>query len=169
MKIIFVDIDGVLNNAEYYKNKSLHSHHKENSHFDPRNVTALNRIISSTGVKMVLSSAWRLIRSLEEINELFKEVNLNVEIISVTESLHYKDTFELAPRGLEILKWIRDYHKTLKGGLENYVIIDDEDDILDIQEKHFFQIDDKVGLTEADANEIIEFLNSYTIPKTELP
>lgn len=169
MKIIFLDIDGVLNNANYYKTKDLNTHHNENSHFDPRNVTALNRIISSTNAKVVLSSAWRLIRGLEEINELFKEVNLNVEIISVTESLHYKDTFELAPRGLEILKWIRDYHKTLKGGLENYVIIDDEDDILDIQEKYFFKIDDTEGLTEANADEIIEFLNAYKIPKTELP
>lgn len=169
MKITFIDIDGVLNNAEYYKNKSLHSHHRENSHFDSNNVNALNRIVESTGAKIVISSAWRLLKSLDEIRNLFSDIGIKAEIIGATESLHYKDTFELAPRGLEILKWIRDHHRTLKGGLENYIIIDDEDDILDIQEKHFFQIDDKVGLTEANADEIIEFLNSYTTPKQELP
>lgn len=169
MKIIYLDLDGVLNNTEYYQKKDLSSHHKEHSHFDIKNISALNKIVKNTDAKVVLSSAWRLIKTVEETNLLFKEVGINAEVISATESLHYKDTYELAPRGLEILKWIRDYHRTLKGGLENYVIIDDEDDILDIQEKHFFHINDVVGLTDQNADVIIEFLNSYTIPKLELP
>ncbi|SFT59754.1 hypothetical protein SAMN05421857_1965 [Chryseobacterium formosense] len=169
MRITFIDIDGVLNNAEYYKNKSLHSHHKETSHFDSNNVNALNRIVESTGAKIVISSAWKLLKTLDEIKNLFNDIGIKAEIIGATESLHYKDTFELAPRGLEILKWIRDHHKSLEGGLENYVIIDDEDDILDIQERHFFHIDDTIGLTDQNADAIIEFLNSYTIPKQELP
>ncbi|GAA4159614.1 hypothetical protein GCM10022217_22580 [Chryseobacterium ginsenosidimutans] len=169
MKVIFLDVDGVLNNAEYYKNKSLHSHHKESSHFDSNNTNALNKIVESTRAKIVISSAWRMLKTLEEITMLFNEVGIKAEIIGFTESLHYKDTYKIAPRGLEILKWIRDYHRTLKGGLENYVIIDDEDDILDIQEKHFFHINDVVGLTDQNADVIIEFLNSYTIPIQELP
>lgn len=169
MKIIFLDIDGVLNNADYYKNKDLRTHHKEQSHFDPKNVSALNKIISETNAKVVLSSAWRLIKSVDETNQLFNEIGVKAKVISATESLHYKDTFKLAPRGLEILKWIKDNHRLLENGLENYVIIDDEDDILDIQEGHFLQVDDKVGLTESNANEIIDFLNNNTLNKSDLP
>lgn len=169
MRIIFLDIDGVLNNAEYYKTKSLDSHHKESSHFDNDNINALNKISESTGAKIVISSAWRMLKTLEEISTLFNKVGINAEVIGSTESLHYKDTYELAPRGLEILKWIKDHHRTLKEGLKNYVIIDDENDILDIQDKHFFQINDVVGLTDENADAIIAFLNSYTIPKQELP
>lgn len=169
MKIIFLDIDGVLNNADYYKTKDLSTHHNEQSHFDTKNVSALNKIISETNAKVVLSSAWRLIKSVDETNQLFKEIGIKAEVISATESLHYKDTFKLAPRGLEILKWIKDNHRTLKNGLENYVIIDDEDDILDIQEGHFLQVDDKVGLTESNADEVIDFLNNNTIDKSDLP
>lgn len=169
MKIIFLDIDGVLNNADYYRGKNLATHQNEISHFDSNNIHALNRIIDNTKAEIVLSSAWRLLKSIEEINELFNLVGIKGKVIDVTESLHYKNTYELAPRGLEIFKWIRDYHKTLKGGLENYIIIDDEDDILDIQEKHFLQIDDRVGLSEKDADLVIEFLNSYQVPKENLP
>ena len=158
MKIIFLDIDGVLNNANWYKTEEFKaiSDQEDRCHFDPKCISNLNTIIDQTHAKIVISSSWRMLKQLEELKTLFHQVGITGEIIGVTGVLHYKDTFQPAPRGLEILKWIHDNPEKL----QTYAILDDDRDMLDIQEKYFFNVDSNVGLTTEMAKEIINFLNN---------
>jgi len=163
MKIIFLDIDGVLNNAKWYKTdefKSITNKDDDICHFDPKCVANLNKITSETNAKIVISSSWRMLKTREELVTLFERVGIKGEIIGETESLHYKDTFKPVPRGLEILKWIRDNHYKLRTGFENYIILDDDVDMLESQKEHFFNTNSEVGLTFEKIDEVIEFFNS---------
>jgi histidinol phosphatase-like enzyme len=53
MKVIFLDIDGVLNSEEFLKKN-------KNEAIDRNNVSILKKIIDKTGAFIVMSSAWRL-------------------------------------------------------------------------------------------------------------
>lgn len=55
MKVLFLDIDGVLNSAEWF----LSGVPKNIWDLDPKAVRRLKRILEATGAKVVLSSAWR--------------------------------------------------------------------------------------------------------------
>ena len=56
-------------------------------------------------------------------------------------------------RGDEIQYYIETYH------IENYVILDDDSDMLDSQLEHFIQTDYKYGLLDKDFKEMKTILN----------
>lgn len=91
-KIIFLDIDGVLNPVHYmnamYKmwkasHKQIKSHDEYGQLFFYQNCDALKRIIDETGAKIVISSTWRR-AGLDEMIKLWKHRNLAGEIIDIT-------------------------------------------------------------------------------------
>lgn len=55
-KIIFLDIDGVLNSVDYYEQVKDCKGYKE---INPEKVKLLKEIVERTGAKIVLSSTWR--------------------------------------------------------------------------------------------------------------
>ena len=55
MKVIFLDIDGVLNSAVYDRTKSF-----EDGNIDRTRLPILRSIIDRTGADVVLSSSWRI-------------------------------------------------------------------------------------------------------------
>ena len=55
MKVIFLDIDGVLNSAVYDRTK-----HWEDCNIDQTRLPILRSIIDRTGTEVVLSSSWRI-------------------------------------------------------------------------------------------------------------
>ena len=64
MKYLFLDIDGVLNHEEWYRNrvniyKIFHKYWWEDC-FDPECVKRINIILQETGARLVVSSSWRL-------------------------------------------------------------------------------------------------------------
>lgn len=62
-KIIFLDIDGVLNSAEYYQSlKDIHGYDKD---IDIEKVKLLKEIVDATGAEIVLSSTWRMLREID--------------------------------------------------------------------------------------------------------
>ena len=62
-KVIFLDIDGVLNTErkakEVYDNNNLDSHDEFGRLFDENALYWLNKIIDETGAEIVISSSWR--------------------------------------------------------------------------------------------------------------
>lgn len=62
MRIVFLDIDGVLNSDAWvadnpeYMNRTTH---EWKDHLDPACVAHLNRLLDKSGARMVLSSTWR--------------------------------------------------------------------------------------------------------------
>ena len=61
MKVVFLDIDGVLNNDESFKKKYeyFQKYHSIISEIDEETVKRLARIVKTTSAKVVLTSSWR--------------------------------------------------------------------------------------------------------------
>ena len=157
-KIIFLDIDGVLNvmSQEFDEFGQL---------FNPVFVNNLAYIIEKTNAKLVISSSWRF-RGLKHMVNLWKHRNLPGEIIGVTPDLMFNDDVN---RGDEINAWL----VKNADSVDNYCIIDDDEDMLPEQMNNFVKTSDNsdhpdcddigFGLTRICAEKVIEILNKKNI------
>jgi len=148
-KVIFLDIDGVLNLISQ-------GHDKFGSIFHSNFTDNLKYIIDKTNAKIVISSSWRL-SGLNWIKDLWLYRNLPGEIIDRTKSI-YPST----KRGYEIQDWL-DNNKYI-----NYCIIDDDTDMLEHQFNNFVQTSNNYnhtdniegyGLTKQCSDKVIKILN----------
>jgi hypothetical protein len=169
MKLIFLDIDGVL--ALTHKDRDEYG-----ALFHPEFVENLKSIIDATGAKIVISSTWRA-SGLEIMQEMWIKRELPGEVIAITpHSLHRF-------RGLEIKEYLsnnmqfhrinyskevqKTYIETSK--CKNYIILDDDSDMTYNQREHFikcscnFTHPDSIqgyGLTKQCAEQAIKILNT---------
>ena len=127
MKIIFLDIDGVLNSAAYLKRWRDETFRHEKGEkkgdrwiemIDELAVPLLNKIIEVTGAKVVISSTWRILNSAEMIQTYLNKKGFVGEIIGCTPRLPFDD------RGTEIERWLKTHDP-----VESFVILDDGSDM----------------------------------------
>ncbi len=159
MKIIFLDIDGVLNSDTWEKTEAYKNGTYPENRFDPNAIVLLNKIIEKTNAKIVLTSTWRLKYSLKQMKELFSKIDLKCDLIDFTPDLKKENDYTL--RGNEILKWCKDNRKIIGTKYLNYtdfIILDDNSDMLYWQSKYFFQTDKLCGLSETVSREAIRML-----------
>lgn len=150
MKIIFLDIDGVLNSQIFYTEKSQNQRHKERelgADIDERCVRYLNDLIEKTGAKVVVSSTWRN-AGLQYCKEQLEAKGFRGEIIDITPV--YTENY--CVRGNEIYAWIQENSEMLCGSpvgadFKEYVILDDDSDMLYWQRNNYIQVDAYCGLT----------------------
>lgn len=152
MKIIFLDFDGVMDNAKYdiYLNKhSLPEKDEFGVLFDPDCIAALAQIIEQTGAKIVISSSWKDFMTKEEIDQMWQKRQLPGEVIDVTPSISRH-------RGDEIATWLN-----LCPDKCQYVILDDQprEQFNTDQYDHLIITNGFYGLTISDAQLAIEILN----------
>lgn len=167
-KILFLDLDGVMNSqdscdsfSELWKlDKSLKSRDEFIVLFDERCVRWLRYIILKTQCRIVISSDRRS-KGLDFLQTMWEVRDLPGEVIDVTpltasaEMVNlYACTSNEADRGYEIQEWL-DTHKH-----GTYCIVDDHSDMLPHQLKYFVQTDGNYGLTFKKAKEIVMILNS---------
>lgn len=151
MKVIFLDIDGVLNSDEYLdkvKNSDIQGIERD---IDVGKVKLLKRAIDETGARVVLSSSWRYTRNARYLKELLANYEIRVD-----STPYIRDE-----RGLEIKKWLSENQ-----GVEDFIILDDE--IFDSFDEELIKKLVKVsngngrslgeGLLPKDVDEIIERL-----------
>ena len=138
MKVIFLDIDGVLNckTTANPRNFPYHS--------DPELVKRLHRLLDLTDAKVVLSSTWRY-----DPAGVFSAKNQGIPFIDTTPDMPDR------PRFKEIKSWI-DRHPDV----ERYIVIDDEDD--DLDSLPLFQPSRNTGLTDEMVEAAAAFLNGKT-------
>ena len=156
MKLIFLDIDGVLNSQASEKRSPALSRFNDNP--DPTHIKWLNLIIQKTGAKIVISSTWRKSCGSLGIWRLMDLQGFKGEIIGST-----PDTGDI--RGEEIRCWMTRYmhgkdwrcKKEEHGDIERFCIIDDDRDMGNLS-KYLVQTNGKVGLTKKKALEAIELL-----------
>ena len=158
MKVIFLDIDGVLNTG--YRNGKKD---KYGYAFDPAAVANLAHIIDETGADIIISSSWKFY-GVPKLRKMWEIRNLPGTILDITPNTVSDemllnanlDEMELGVcRGNEIKEWLSKH----KGEVSNYVIIDDFDDLLLEQEEHTVLTDSLIGITEFDAEKAIMILN----------
>lgn len=119
--VIFLDIDGVLVTREEIT-KSM----GRNAKFKPAAVAALNKLCAITGGKIVVTSAWRVGKTLLELRELMASNKVKAPVIGKTLQLTESEMPGLARgRAAEIIHWINEI-----GYPGDYVVVDD--DITDI-------------------------------------
>lgn len=154
IKVIFLDIDGVLTSVS------------SNWNLDKTCCENLKKIIEETDAKIVISSSWRL-HTLNETLENLKQESKRIpfefpcidRIIGQTERIFsktYTGKTVSSIRGLEINHWMVENPSTVS----NYLILDDDCDMIYWQKDNFIKTDYQVGLTEDDVKKSIEILNS---------
>ena len=174
MKVIFLDIDGVLNCQQAYINGSceyVDGPGFKYQKFYPPSKELLNKLIEETGAKVVISSSWRK-DGLHRMQEIWKAEGMLGEVIDTTPSLYLQKNGSIQfwneheskhptpktrgysiPRGCEIEYWLKDrdfYHinwskeeqdkYVIRSGIQNYVIIDDDSDMLYGQRNNFVHV-----------------------------
>ena len=155
MRLIFLDIDGVLNCQIFYDKRIGNSY--IDRHICRERVSWLNDLCKETGAKIVISSTWRLGRSQQEMQDILKEMGGTFEVVGCTPNLRH----EACVRGNEILQYIKE-HEELGPYYDyhDYVIIDDDSDMLLQQAHNFFQTDTYSGLTPNICYKITRFFNT---------
>lgn len=159
MKVLFLDVDGVLNNENSFR--LAHT----SMNVDGDCVLRLKRVIDATGAEIVLSSTWRLLR--EPARELRRWLDwAGVKPwVAVTPDLRRNSGRVF--RGTEIKAWLEADAVTYGRGslaIDRYAIVDDDGDMLPAQLPCFVQTSVYHGLTDADAGRLIAILNGEALP-----
>lgn len=145
MKVLFLDVDGVLNKANTKENTATGYDFVEDVF-----VRRLKDIVDQTGCKIVLSSDWRydahteLNPELDELEDKLAEYGLVLYSFTPIINNH---------RGREIQSWL-DAHT----GVSSFVILDDRGD-MEPNEERLVRTLFSHGLTEENKREAIKVLN----------
>jgi len=152
MKVIFLDIDGVLTSVRTgWFNMDIYA------------VNFLRWACKKSGAKIVISSTWRYNHGEdfwkpifeEHLHEDFKTPDLTVKQAS--------GLYTSKIRGDEIKAWL-DAHPEIT----YYVIIDDDADMLKAQEQYLIQTDSLNGMLDTHMMELRSHLKLDGFPKEEI-
>lgn len=135
-RILFLDIDGVLNSLS-----SVLALGAPSKCLDPVCIGLLARLCKETDAKIVVSSTWRIGRTVQQLQHTLDELGawaLADRFIGRTGDDHN------GHRGRQIRQWMLD--KQFTG---NYVIVDDDSDMLPEQEPHFVKTSFEDGFRAA--------------------
>lgn len=116
MKVIFLDIDGVLNSAVYDRQRT-----EKDGNIDKTRLALVKELVDKTEAKIVLSSSWRnhWEKNADECDEVGKEIvsdfaSAGLEIYGKTPKVGYLERSE------EIRMWLNE-----NPVVEGFVIFDD--------------------------------------------
>jgi hypothetical protein len=137
VKVIFLDIDGVLNCA------TTPNPRKFPYIIDPK---AIQATTSAHRAKVVLSSTWRY-----DPAGIFSAKHWRVPFIDVIPDMPNR------PRRDEVIAWLKTHPK-----VKRFVVIDDEDDELD--QLPLFQPSASTGFTETIAKGVANYLDMRRTP-----
>ena len=183
IKILFLDIDGVLNSEQYanwcYTDEGKRYITEENGDLfiDKNAVKLINDLCENYNIRLVISSSWREI-SLDSTKYAFnnyKDLKCLIKyIVGITPKYHDENLI----RGDEIYDFLKYCENTNVKNYEqfydkeyfrlkddnlyidiDYCIVDDDDDILTCQKDNFIKIDNYLGITQDDIVKIKQILN----------
>lgn len=146
MKLIFLDMDGVMNSDRdflplgYHKTGQISTHPVGLFH-----VQCLRHIIEETGAKIVISSTWRHTFNEAQFEAIFKVFGCRAEVIGMTPITNKH-------RGAQIDQWIQENNFTGK-----FVILDDDTD-MDPHMSKLVKTRTSEGLNLAQCEEVIKRL-----------
>jgi hypothetical protein len=139
MKVLFLDIDGVLNHRNSPVVNGVFT-------IDESLVPLLKKIIDNTGAQIVLSSTWRLlVHNRMKVESVLDKFGMRFVCFTISMKGH---------RSLEILEWLSRNRQVTK-----FAILDDDRDAgTNGLEEYFFKTSWDSGLTEDIADRVIKHL-----------
>ena len=176
MKVVFIDIDGVMNCQEEMLTL-LEQNPKAHDKIDlpsPTKCKLLKQLVDETGAEIILSSSWRLnLHAIQNIIDTFRPYGLRLDgftcegvLCSMLNETKYKNIkpkhthhcYEgicIDDRGAEIAYWLLRHPE-----VTNFVILDDEPfDIIEWFPNNLVKTDPNIGFTLNDCLEAIKILN----------
>jgi hypothetical protein len=163
MKIIFLDIDWVLNSASLNPPKEYQSRQVEKASlywsyrmdvFDTQCVENLKLILEKTNAFIVISSAWRT--DMEQCKKSFSYDDLDWGRVFGKTQWPFDERFP--KREDEILAFI---NSPRTAQIKRFVVLEDEHEMPSIEAKwNFIRTDWRIWLTREDAMKAIAILNS---------
>lgn len=156
MKIIFLDIDGVLLT-------SFQAFNNHNIKLNEKCLKNLSDIVFSTDSHIVVSSSLR-VGPRDSTDHFWESFLNNLELYGLREKIIdvtpviYLDTFE-NPRGLEIKEWLKNHNEVTA-----FVIIDDND-IKEFTDTNLAKCDSYIGIDTAVKEKAITILNGSAFQK----
>ena len=148
IKVLFWDIDGVLNTDRQHWHCQMNGITPVDEfgyEFDHKAVDNLATILEETGAEIVISSSWKFL-GLQTLQRMWEDRKLPGTILDITSDGKSK--------GWEIDEWLME----CESQVNRYAIIDDENDMLTKQQKHFVQTNSQFGITCKDAERVITIL-----------
>ena len=171
-RYLFLDIDGVLNTIRFSNYLIDHDEDEvdeDGALFDPEAVNNLACIIEKVpDLKIIISSTWRL-KGWEWMNRLWVKRQLPgaiysftpvLEVVCFVDKINRKDSTSVYPygtRALEVNEWLRLYAGQNSLSYK-YVILDDFNDFLVLQQEHVIITDPNLGITKEDVVKTLELL-----------
>ena len=171
-RYLFLDIDGVLNTIRFSNYLIDHDEDEvdeDGALFDPEAVNNLACIIENVvDLRIIISSTWRL-KGWEWMQRLWKKRKLPgaiysftpvLEVVCFVDKINRKDSTSVYPygtRALEVNEWLRLYAGQNSLSYK-YVILDDFNDFLVLQQEHVIITDPNLGITKEDVVKTLELL-----------
>lgn len=169
MKVVFLDIDGVLNSLDdviSHKKCDIWSHFLYNN-VATNKVELLQKIINQTNAKIVVSSSWRYgfntqypLKTIKR-NLMVKVAKKKMRVLRNKLSRYGMDIFDTTPydsnykyRGDEIREWLNNHPNTQK-----FIILDDHNDMCEFTYTNLIQTNYLHGLQQTHVDKAIQFLN----------
>ena len=142
MKVLFLDIDGVLNSVRSCIAFDGYPYSNSNyEKFDDIAVNLIRKLCKTTNTKIILSSTWRLFKGWDKLYGV-----LNLPIID-------KTPHKLSStRGEEIDMWLSN------NKVDKYAIVDDDSDILVYQLPYFVKVNNTNGLSYENYLQLLKLL-----------
>lgn len=164
-KVIFLDIDGVLNSN--FRNDSHQKEISDGTLIDAEKIRLLALLIKKTNAKLILHSGWRIWFSsnpepkplraeAEKLVELFQKEGLSIDGLTpdlTTEEIRRTKKFSLV-KADEILLWLKS-----RNDVTGWVVLDDLDLHHPQIAQHQVKPDPAVGLTPEDIKKAEKILS----------
>lgn len=145
MKLIFIDIDGVLVTENGLKPSDRYFGPPFNADCAQRLVEA----IAATGAQLVVTSSWREGRTLAQLQYIFEVNGMRGAVIGLTPSIN-----DGASREREIMAYLAG-----RNDVDRFVIIDDEEKMTELA-PYLVETDFQTGITERTRDEAIRLLGA---------
>ena len=149
--VIFLDMDGVLQSPRYCvaigETGLL-------SALEPAAMHMLRNLVVESDAKIVLSSSWRLgMDNPSTIKKIFQCCGFKALAAAFHDD--WKTRYISGYRGDEIADWLSNHPE-----ISNYLILDDDSDMLESQKEHFVQTDHMNGFLLEHYDQARKILNS---------
>ena len=157
--VLFLDFDGVLNSEGFLRWQRNHS--DEQKPFDAENIDALNSLIQRLGIsRIVVSSSWKIGRSLDELRSLLCEAGM--EYSEYVTDVTAGGSSGSEGRAEEILEAISRLE------ISDFLILDDFN-LSEYFDERFYRVDSSKGLEMALVETILaDFVGLRGLNQSEL-